>query len=68
MGVFAPTSAEEATKHVEGLISDIANDKVPAWFMQAIQAAGLIAIVKNMAFLGALADHVYTRGYSQYAQ
>jgi hypothetical protein len=29
-GAFAPTSAEDATEHLELLISDIANDKLPA--------------------------------------
>ncbi len=56
-GVFAPTSAEEATDHRESLISDMANDKALGWFMQAMQAADLIAIVKNKTTTRALADH-----------
>jgi hypothetical protein len=45
-GVFAPPSADEAIEHLEALLSDMANDKMPAWFMQAVQSAELLALVK----------------------
>jgi hypothetical protein len=48
-------SAEETTEHLELLILDMANDKLYAWFMHAMQAAYLIAIVKNKT--GTLVDH-----------
>ena len=49
MGVFAPEAAEEAVEHLELLISDMANDKMHAWFMRATQDAEVIAIVKREA-------------------
>ena len=36
-------------EHLETLTSDMANDKLPAWFMQAIQSAEVIALVKGEA-------------------
>ena len=36
-------------EHLELLISDMANDKLPAWFMRATQDAEVIAIVKKEA-------------------
>jgi len=48
-GVFAPEAAEEAVEHLEHLISDMANDKMPAWFMRATQDAEVIALVKREA-------------------
>ncbi len=56
--MFAPASAEEATEHLETLISDMANDKTLGWFRHAMQAADLVAIVKNKPPLGALADYI----------
>ena len=45
-------------EHLELLISDMANDKLPVWFMRATQAAEVIAIVKREAErAGAKADH-----------
>ncbi len=35
-GVFAPPLADEAIEHLEALLSDMANDKMPTWFMQAV--------------------------------
>jgi hypothetical protein len=46
-GVYAPETADEAVEHLELLLSDMANDKMPGWFMQATQAADVIAIVKG---------------------
>ena len=34
-GVYAPETADEAVGHLELLLSDMANDKMPGWFMQA---------------------------------
>ena len=34
-------------EHLELLISDMANDKMPAWFMRATHDAEVIAIVKR---------------------
>ena len=45
-GVFAPPAAEEAIQHLEELLSDMTNDKLPGWFMQAVQSAELKALVK----------------------
>ena len=48
-GVFAPEAAEEAVEHLELLICDMANDKLPTWFMRATHDAEVIAIVKKEA-------------------
>ncbi len=49
-GVFAPPSSDEAIQHLEAILSDMANDNMPAWFMQAVQSAELMALDK-------VADH-----------
>ena len=46
-GVFAPESADEAVEHMETLITDMANDKLQAWFMRTTQAREVITIVKR---------------------
>jgi hypothetical protein len=46
-GVFAPESSDEAVEHLEVMLSDMANDTMPPWFMQETQAANVIAIVKG---------------------
>jgi hypothetical protein len=46
-GVFAPETADEAVEHLELLLSDMANDKMPGWFMRVTQAADVIALVKG---------------------
>ena len=41
------------------MISDMANDKLPAWYMQAIQSAEVIALVKGETRReGATTDHM----------
>ena len=37
-GAFAPPSADDAIEWLEKLLTDMANDKMPAWFMHAIHA------------------------------
>jgi hypothetical protein len=44
--VFAPPSTDEAIEHLEGLLSDMANDKMAGWFMLVVQSAELMALVK----------------------
>ncbi len=57
-GVFAPPSADEAVEHLEALLSDMANDKMPAWFMQEVQPAELMSLVKVETKKGdIIADH-----------
>ena len=41
-----PPAADEAIHHLEELLSDMANDKLPGWFMYAVQAAELMALMK----------------------
>ncbi len=55
--LFAPASAEEATRHLETRISDMASGKTPRWFMQSMHPAKIIAIVKDIPPPGILADH-----------
>ena len=46
-------------EHLELLISDMANDKLPAWFMRAHHDAEVIAIVKREAVeQGRTTDHM----------
>ncbi len=45
-GVFAPPSTDEAIEYLESMLSDMANDKMPGWFMRAVQSAELMALVK----------------------
>ncbi len=35
--VFPPKTTDEAVEYLETLINDMANDELPAWFMQATQ-------------------------------
>ena len=57
-GVFSPPSADEAIEWLEKLLTDMANDRLPGWFIQAIQAAELMAMIKAEATkVGGVADH-----------
>ena len=49
MGAFAPALADTAIQNLEDFITDMANDMLPPWFMQAMQAADLLAIIKAEA-------------------
>ena len=56
--MFAPPSADEAFEWLEKLLTDMANDKLPGWFVQAIHGAELMALVKAEATkVGTVADH-----------
>ena len=44
---FAPVSAESAVENLEKLGSDMANHKLPQWFMHVMHGAGLLVIVKT---------------------
>ena len=46
MRAFAPEAAETAIGHLEDFITDMANDKMPPWFMQAMHGADPMAIIK----------------------
>ncbi len=57
-GVFASPSADEAIEWLEKLRTDMANDRIPAWSMQAIQAAEIMTMVKAEATeAGGVADY-----------
>jgi hypothetical protein len=58
MGVFAPASANTAIQHLEDFIIDMVKDKLPPWFMQAMQGADLLAIIKAKTRGGLKADHM----------
>ena len=47
MGAFAPESVETAIKHLEDFIIDMANVRLPPWFMHAMQGADMLAIIKT---------------------
>ena len=44
-------------EHLELLISDMANDKMPPWFTQAMQGADLLALAKEEQRPGTTGDH-----------
>ena len=46
-GAFAPLSTYTTVENLEKLISDMANDKLPPWFMQVLQGEDLQAIMKT---------------------
>ena len=49
---------DEAIEWLEKLLTDMANDMMPGWFMQAIQATELMALVKaEAARESRVADH-----------
>ncbi len=58
-GAFAPASAEEAPQHLDALLIDMANDRLPRGFMQAVQSAELMTLVMiEMKQSETVADHV----------
>ena len=57
MGVFAPAIAETTIEHLEDLITDMANDRLPPWFMQAMQGAELLAIIKTEGTRNSVGHH-----------
>jgi hypothetical protein len=57
-GAFAPPSVDEAIEWLKKLLTDMANDMMPAWIMHAIQAAKLMALVlADATRVGGVADH-----------
>ena len=67
-GVFAPTFTEEATEHLETLITNMTNDRTPGWFMQAMPTTDLIAIVKDMHDINGNTRGPHTIRNSQHPQ
>jgi len=57
MGAFASYTADEAIEHLEDLIMDMANDKLPPWFMHAMQGAELLSTIKTEGVEGEVGDH-----------
>ncbi len=50
IGAFAPSSGDAVIEHLDTLVSDMANDKLPPRFMHAMQGADLLAIVKKVRY------------------
>jgi hypothetical protein len=57
MGAFAPDTVDEAIEHLEDMITDMANDRLPPWLMQAMQGADLLAIIKTEGTKSEVGDH-----------
>jgi hypothetical protein len=57
MGVFAPATTDTAIENLEDQITNMANDKLPPWFMQAMQGAELLAIIMEESRRGNKGDH-----------
>jgi len=57
MGAFAPDTTDEAIEHLEDLITDMANDKLPPWFMHAMHGTQLLAIIKTEGSEDSVGDH-----------
>jgi hypothetical protein len=58
MGVFAPGTTDTSIENLEDLITKMANDKLPPWFMQVMQGAELLAIVKGESRQENKDDHI----------
>jgi hypothetical protein len=59
MGAFAPESADTAIQHLEDFITNMANAMLPPWFMQTMQGAYLLAIIKAEARRRYKPDHMH---------
>ena len=59
MRASAQGAAETSIEHLEDLITNMANDMLPPWFMQAMQEADLVVIIKTEAKVGRRADHIH---------
>jgi hypothetical protein len=46
IGAFAPKATETTIWHLKDFIIDMANDRMPPWFMHAMKGADLMAIIK----------------------
>jgi hypothetical protein len=57
MGAFAPVTVQVFVEHLEDLITNMANDRLPPWFMHAMQGADLLAIIKTEGFRECVVDH-----------
>jgi hypothetical protein len=57
MGAFAPGTAETSIEYLEDLITNMANDSLPPWFMHTIQGADLMAVIKMEARAGRTVGH-----------
>ena len=57
MGAFVPAIAEAAIEHLEEFITDMANDRLPPWFMQVMPGADLLAIIKTAGSRNSVGDH-----------
>jgi hypothetical protein len=58
MGAFAPATMESAIERLDDLITNMANDRLPSWFMQAMQRAELLAIIKTEGRGSLVGDHM----------
>ena len=59
MGAFASRAMETSIEHREDMITDMANDMLPLWFMHDIQGADLMEIIKTEARAGQRTDHIH---------
>ena len=60
-GVYAPPSTDEVAELLELLVSNMANDNTPPWFMQTVHAADFVALAKAVAQCGMTGDHTPTQ-------
>ena len=56
-GIFAPSSAARALELMNGLATDMVNDRLDPWFMRALQASNLVALVKKIPEDGGTPDY-----------
>jgi hypothetical protein len=55
--LFSPATTETTSEHLEDPITDMANDRLPPWFMKAMQGADLLAIIKTERSKNSIGDH-----------
>jgi hypothetical protein len=56
-GAFTLVFAETTMENLERLVSDMANDRLPPWFMQVMHGADFLAIVETEGNGSRKADH-----------
>ena len=68
MRAFAPATIETTIEHLKDVITNVANDRLPPWFVQDMQGAELLAIIKTEGTRNSVKDHIQTGGHTEYNQ
>ncbi len=55
--MYASPEADKAVEHLENLISYMANESLPPWFVQATRSSELLAVIKAIGKAQEEDDH-----------